>query len=131
MPVDYEVHKVERVPGTTQTRVVKVNPYVRLCAEGAPPLFIQGAHIFSAEGPEVALDDLPTWFWSEAERVSPQVQQETGLAGLLAARRGEPMMLPTLPPTPPFAWTCPECGVAMALKKKGLHVARHRRAPKE
>lgn len=66
--------------GETIVRLIRSNPYIRISAQGEPPIFIQGGRYFSDEGTtEYDYQELPEWFWLEARKINPQVRQESGL----------------------------------------------------
>ena len=70
MPLTLRTHVTERVPGTLeQSRVVRTAHYVRIAAEGNPPLYIQGGAVYSEGGGLV--DEIPDWFWPEVNRLTP------------------------------------------------------------
>jgi len=125
MPLDLKaVHLYEKVPGTDQTRLVKTNPYVRLGRKDHPPIYVQGGQVYGEGGGPI--EPIPDWFGPEMERLSPKVRDEIGWRGQLAPD----LPVPRHPPLAPAAkaWACPECNEPIPLKRKGLHVAAHRKA---
>lgn len=119
-----KVHDYQKVPGSMEVRLVKTRPYVRLCREGGPPLYVQEGRIYSEGGPE--MDPVPAWFWEEAGRVAPAVRDETGLASLLAQHTTGTTAPPESVSLSPL-WICPDCSHEVERRVKGLHIARHRR----
>lgn len=60
----------EKIPGTLeQSRVVRTHHYVRIAAEGNPPLYIQNGTVFAEGGGLV--DEIPDWFWPEVNKLTP------------------------------------------------------------
>jgi hypothetical protein len=116
------VHVYERVKGTTnQMRLVRTNPYVRIMGDKfVAPIFVQGGRFYSEGGAEV--EEFPPNFQEELAKLSPEIKAEVGL-------KDPPTVVDdTTPESKVVAtWTCPECHEAMPAKKKGLHVARHRK----
>lgn len=73
--------------GSMGVKLVRVNPYLRLTAEGQGPIFIQGGVAYW-DGDGGVADPIPEWVYSEAEKVSERVKKETGLDLLLEKRKG-------------------------------------------
>lgn len=118
-----KVHHYETVHGQPGTvRLTKEAPYLRLVAEGDPPIYVKDGQFYSESG-EVR-ESLPDWFWREARKITP------------AARASVRLTLPDEPPAPqPKAetvtmWACPTCKGTFELAKKGAHVMQHRRQAK-
>ena len=127
MPLDLKaVHLYEKVPGTDQTRLVKTNPYVRLGRKDHPPIYVQGGRVYGEGGG--AIEPLPDWFDGEMARLSPKVRDEIGWRGLTDPPPGPGVNPPTVAPVK--QWICPAegCGQTMPARKKGFHVAAHRKA---
>lgn len=108
MPLNLQVHRYARMPGTNETRLVSSNPYLRLNAGPleSPPLFVQQGRVYS-EGGEL-IKDLPEWFWEEARKCSPEARREVGLVlpeeGPINTPEPEPPPPPAVsaqPPKPP------------------------------
>ena len=147
MPLELKgVHQYEKVPNSQEARLVKVNPYLRLTHQGHPPVYVQGGAIYAEGGGPVS--PVPDWFDEEMRRVNPKVRDEVGwkplpgdppllsgpqyTGGSAAYAAGNPVTvnMTTAPAAMPTTWTCPAagCGETMPTRKKGLHVAKHRRA---
>lgn len=141
MPLDLrQVQKYERIKGTMQVALTGVNPYVRLkSGRDVPPLFIQGGKVYSEGGPEIPLDELPEWFWTELDKMTPRAKAECG-ADRLVKSSADPMeksksaretTTPTLKensqPKPKRYWHCDPCNLEIDTRKKGMHIAFHRR----
>lgn len=132
MPLELKgVHQYEKVPNSQEARLVKVNPYLRLTHQGHPPVYVQGGAIYAEGGGPVS--PVPDWFDEEMRRVNPKVRDEVGWKPL----PGDPPLLSgpqytggSVASPNPQMWTCPAagCGETMPARKKGLHVAKHRRA---
>jgi hypothetical protein len=67
-----KVHVTEKVPNTDQSRVTRVNHYVRLYADNGPPCYLQNGEVYSEGGPLIDPPDYPTWLWGEINKLSPQ-----------------------------------------------------------
>ena len=131
MPLDLKaVHLYEKVPGTDQTRLVKTNPYVRLGRKDHPPIYVQGGQVYGEGGGPI--EPIPDWFDAEMARLSPKVRDEIGWLGSVAAAAArDPDVAPEPAVQKPMKqWTCPAegCGQTMPARKKGFHVAAHRKA---
>jgi hypothetical protein len=117
------VHLYEKIPGTDQTRLVRMNPYVRIGRKDHPPIYVQAGQVYGEGGQPV--DPLPDWFGEEMSRLSPKVRNEIGWRDTIPGPKAE------APAAKPVAqWTCPAegCGETMPARKKGLHVSAHRKA---
>jgi len=132
MPLDLKaVQLYEKVPGTDQTRLVKTNPYVRLGRKDHPPIYVQGGQVYGEGGGPI--EPLPDWFDGEMARLSPKVRDEIGwregTAATLTADDGK-VTVTVAGFKPVTMWTCPAdgCGQTMPARKKGFHVAAHRKA---
>ena len=132
MALDLRTHIDERIPNTQEVRRVKVNPYLRLCQKGSPPVYVQGGKVYAEGGPEV--ETLPAWFAEEMAKVSPQVRAEVGwkdpaapVPAPVVRERPVTVAAPPIGSITARTWTCQECQQTMTTKKKGLHLARHRR----
>jgi hypothetical protein len=86
MPLSLKVHHHEKLPGTQESRLVKVTPYVRITRDGHPPLYVQGGKVFGEGGPEV--ETLPEWFDAEMAKISPKVREEVGWRGPAKSGKG-------------------------------------------
>ena len=129
MPLDLKaVHLYEKVPGTDQTRLVKTNPYVRLGRKDHPPIYVQGGQVYGEGGGPI--EPIPDWFAGEMARLSPKVRDEIGWRGTIGMAPGPSVAAELVVPKPVNQWTCPAdgCGQTMPARKKGLHVAAHRKA---
>ena len=122
MPLSLTVHHYEKIPGQQQSRLARVTPYVRIARENQPPIFVQGGQVYSEGGQ--TLTQLPSWFDEEMAKLTPTVREEVGWKGT------PPPAAPAVIATPGAQWTCPEagCGATMSTRKKGMHIARHRKA---
>lgn len=123
MPLSLKVHWFEKIPGQQQTRLARVTPYARITREGHPPIYVQAGGVFSEGGKP--LEQLPGWFDEEMARLTPKVREEVGWKGTTA-----PAPAPVVVDKPETPWTCPSegCGETMSTRKKGMHIARHRKA---
>lgn len=73
-----QVHEYKKVPNSSEVRLVRERPYVRLNGVGATsPIFVQGGKLYYEGGGEVV--KVPEWFWLEAEKVSPLMRKSVGL----------------------------------------------------
>jgi len=64
-----KVHVSEKIPGGEgQSRVVRTNHYIRVCAEGSTPLYIQNGAVYSEGG--AYCDNIPDWFWIEVNKLT-------------------------------------------------------------
>jgi len=129
MPLDLKaVHLYEKVPGTDQTRLVKTNPYVRLGRKDHPPIFVQGGQVYGEGGGPI--EPIPDWFAGEMARLSPKVRDEIGWRTVSPGGADHLLQAPPPPGKPVNQWTCPAegCGQTMLARKKGFHVAAHRKA---
>lgn len=134
MPLNLnKVHHYERVPGTQlEVRLIRTDPYVRVCAGGGPPLFIQGGQVYAEGGPTV--DQFPEWFEGEVAKIAAPVLASVGWGGTPAPV--EPLPAAPAPDVrsllrPAKQWTCPDCQVVMIARKRGFHVAWHRRQARQ
>lgn len=130
MPLSLKVHHFEKIPGSQNSRLTQVTPYLRLSRGQEPPVYVQGGQVWS-EGGADPLEQLPDWFGEEVAKASPAALKEVGWGVK------EPVTVP-VPATPqkptlalPTVWTCPECNEQMSSRKKGVHVARHRKAERK
>jgi hypothetical protein len=81
-------------------RLQKVTPYLRLSAEGGPPIFLQGGQAWSETGTDaIPREALPPWFEAALAGLTPQARAEVGWTqpGDPAPERLEE---PALPQTP-------------------------------
>lgn len=77
MPLSLRVHVTEKVPGSSnESRIVRTHHYIRVAANGSPPLYVQGGQIFSEGGPLV--DEVPDWFWVEICKCSDAALRAAG-----------------------------------------------------
>lgn len=86
MPLSLKVHHHERVPGTQESRLTRLTPYLRLSHKEDPPVYIQGGAVYSEGGP--ALETLPDWFHAELAKLSPAALQEVGWKSAPAVKKG-------------------------------------------
>jgi len=107
-----QIHEVAKVPGRQETRIVKVNPVVRIKGGGAltPPLFLQEGHVYAESGQEVT--DRPDWFEEEFAKLTEGTKQEVGFGETTPA---------------PDTRICSTCGASVTKKTWGLHQANHTR----
>ena len=77
------VHIYAQVPGRSYSQLSKTNAYVRLSHDNSPPMFCQGAALYSDGGQKVRDADIPSWFRAEAEKITSKVKIESGLDVLL------------------------------------------------
>lgn len=141
--LDLKVHHYVKLPNTTEMRLTKVSPYVRICRAAAPPIFLQEGQVFSEGGEPVT--PLPEWFEEELAKITPKVRDEVGWGG--EAHPRDSVSVRSVPSAPgrdsapavvvkPAAtaaltfWTCEDCGAEVPTKKKGFHIAKHRREAK-
>jgi len=126
MSLSLKVQHYQRIPGTTQLRLTRVTPYVRLCRDDGPPLFVQGGQVYSESGDRMT-DQLPEWFWDEAAKMSLAVRQEVGLV-----LPGEPPQPTTPAPAPSTAGDgrlpCEICGRQLLPRQRNFHRLAHERA---
>lgn len=59
--------------------LVKVQPYVRLCAEGGPPIYIQHGSFWTESGKAIDEADLPEWADAAIAKLNDRVRTEVGL----------------------------------------------------
>lgn len=139
MAFSLKVHHYEKIPGSQQSRLVRVTPYVRITRDSHPPLYVQGGGVYGEGGQRV--ETLPAWFDEEMARLSPQMREQVGWRSVaqtftasneattsFTVATSEPA-----PAKPVKSWTCPAegCGQEMPTTKKGMHIARHRKAERD
>lgn len=82
MGFSLKTHESERVKGTTQRRITKIRPYIRLNYKNGPPVFLQAGKVYSESGQVVEM--LPEWFDEQVQHCSKDmlklVQFERGKA---------------------------------------------------
>lgn len=78
-----KVHEYRKVDGDETVRLIRTNPLIRVRVGESPPIFVQGGRAYAEGGDEYPLEELPSWFWVEAQKASSAVAQETGLVKLL------------------------------------------------
>jgi hypothetical protein len=131
-----KVHEWQRVPNTTEVRLVSERNYIRLMDKDAGyPLFIQSGQVFSEDGE--AVGDLPEWFWVELRKCNPVALAAVGYVGPMEPP--EVMHRPTapIPVRKPKAapvgkpWTCEACGRKMTTRQMSLHKVWHRHQAKK
>jgi hypothetical protein len=120
------VHHHEKKPGSMESRLVRVTPYVRITRDSHPPLYVQGGRVFSEGGPEV--ETLPAWFGEEMARLSPKVREEIGWT---LERLDSNAGTATFTSSTANTWACPECDEVVEMKRKGIHIAAHRKAERK
>jgi hypothetical protein len=126
-----KVHEYQRVPNTTEVRLVRTTPYVRLRGSADdPPLFIQGGQVYSEGGQIIA--DPPAWFWDELAKVSDGTLREVGWTARRVGSERERSPAKVVAATAAgssrtYTCTVEGCGAVMPLRLKGIHAARHRR----
>jgi hypothetical protein len=119
-----KVQEYERVPGTAlDVRLVRTNHYIRICAGGGPPVYVQGGRCYGEGGPEI--DVLPDWFAGEMAKVSAKARTEVGWQDVAVEAPAQAPVVRAVPS--PKQWTCPDCDTTMIAKKRGFHAAWHRR----
>ncbi len=109
-----KVHEVAKIPGRQETRIVKINPLVRIKGGGelTPPLFLQGGRVYAENGQEIV--DRPDWFEEELAKLTEATKEQVGFSAA--------------PPAPAVSMrTCTTCGAEVAKKQWGLHQANHKR----
>ncbi len=87
-----KVHDYQRVPGTSEVRLVKKTPYVRIVKgnvyspdgkvilePGKPPVICQAGVFYSDGGDRIKPDDVQEWFWEEARKIPKEARANTGL----------------------------------------------------
>ena len=126
-----QVHHYEKAPGSQQSRLVRQTPYVRITRDGHPPIYLQGGRVFGEGGPEI--ETLPAWFGEEVARLSPKVREEVGwrpvvVDGTKPAESQANSLEETPKTVKSSTWTCLECQEPVEMKRKGIHIAAHRRA---
>lgn len=122
----HELLKVQHYEPTGtdgSVRLVKNAPYVRL-TRGAESVFVKGGGVYGEGG--VVVDPLPEWFWAEARKLSPASREAIGLRLPEDTAKVEPQVTPRVEVMP--TWTCPQCDETVAMKRKGVHIAKHRKA---
>jgi len=124
--LDLKVHHYVKMPNSTESRLTKVDPYVRICRAHEPPIFLQGGAAYSEGGPPVT--PLPEWFEEELAKITPKALEECGWGPKVAPVAAPPEA--PRPQKPVTLWTCGECGADVPMTKKGFHVAKHRREAK-
>lgn len=84
------VHHFEAVPGLTgKTRLVKIDPYLRLTRD-EQTVFVKAGRVLDASGFDI---EAPVWFEDELKKCSPAALAECGWA--------KPTTSATPPMTPP------------------------------
>lgn len=122
------VNHYEALPGQNgAVRHVKDVPYLRLCAKGGPPIFVKNGTPYGEGGQPI--ETPPAWFWEEAAKCSEQARADVKLrlpsesmavtTDLPAGQVTQSVVMST--------WTCGVCSETVAMKLKGLHVARHKK----
>lgn len=111
-----KVHDYTRVPGSTEVRLVGTHAAVSISANGCPPVFIQDGNFYYANGERVSMP-LPLELQAEVDKMTDAAKKECGIYE-------EPDRVEQ------DGWTCKDCGEKMPLKKKGLHIAGHKRGKK-
>lgn len=64
--------------GEVSQRLVDFNPYLSLKSGDDPAVFIQRGKLYSAEGPELAPDEVPAWFADELAKCTPDSLRAVG-----------------------------------------------------
>jgi hypothetical protein len=119
-----KVHEYQKIPGTSEVRLIRTQPYVRLTHENWPPIFIQGGQFYYQGGPPVT--PLPEWVAEEVARLSPACRAEVGLEVDRPVSEPKPKLKPPrIPQAAP--WTCPQCGKAMGQRGKSFHELHHKK----
>ena len=78
MPLNLaKVHETEKIPGTTEFRLLKVHPTASLKRGDEPTLWIQDGGIYYESGEPVL--NPPDWFWEDCRKMTPQRRLELGL----------------------------------------------------
>ena len=72
-------HRVQKIPGTDQSRIIGSNHYMRLSKEGTT-LFLQSGNVYSEGGQRYKEGDLPEWFEDEVAKISPKAMADCGFA---------------------------------------------------
>lgn len=127
MPLDLKnVHQTEKIPGTTEFRLVRIHPTCSLKQGDEPEIFIQDGGIYYEGGQTVP--NPPPWFWEQVRGMSPERRQQLGLrlpeegpppAATEISRPASPMR-PSHPRPQSADKTCPACGKA-DVKNMGSH----------
>jgi len=72
-----KVHETEKIPGTTEFRLVQVHPTASLKRDSEPPIWIQDGGIYYESGEPVL--NPPDWFWEDCRKMTPERRQQLGL----------------------------------------------------
>ena len=75
-----KVHQYKKIPNSTQSKLIKIIPYVRITSKNKGTVLIQDGSYFDAGGKE--LDKTPKWIAAEVKKLSPVVREEVGLEPL-------------------------------------------------
>jgi len=79
MAFSLKPHVVKKKEGSEGAILARVSPYVRLMAEGGPPIFIQHGAFYTEGGQSMKRADLPDWFEEELKKMTPLARRECGL----------------------------------------------------
>lgn len=71
-----EVHVHKKIPGTTEARVVKTNPYLRLSWKGGVTVYIRHGRVTSEDNVELDLKQLGEEFWSQLAVTTDEALEE-------------------------------------------------------
>lgn len=75
MSFSLQTHHFEKIPNTSQYKIARITPYVRLGSRDAC-FYIQGGKVYTENGPEVV--DPPAWVFEQAARLTPETKAEIG-----------------------------------------------------
>lgn len=75
MSLSLQTHHFEKIPNTSQHRISRVTPYVRVCLKGEA-FYVQGGKVYTEDGPEVR--DPPGWVFEQLALLTPACKAEVG-----------------------------------------------------
>ena len=78
MALTLRVHETRRIPGTTQTRLVRTLPYLRFSHQGESPVFAQDGQFYYEAVPD-AIKDVPPWVQELVDRLTPLARLKVGI----------------------------------------------------
>jgi hypothetical protein len=79
MGLSLKTHVKNRPTDGREAQLVRAIPYIRICAEEGPPIFIQNGTFYSEGGEVFKKETLPDWAEDEIDALTPEAKKEVGL----------------------------------------------------
>ena len=119
MPLNLaQVHKYEKIDGTTEMRLTEVHPATCFTEGDNPDIWVQDGKIYYDGGQEVT--EIPEWFWAMVRNLSPEQRKRLKLSLPGESPGNGKSHSEANPVSQPKLKTCPDCGKE-GVKNMGAH----------